>query len=91
MNQNQEIIVYHSLKKTARTVHHPPIEYNIISSMREETGFFRKFLEPDSGVLWEVSIAYLINKAPVATTYEDACLDGARGFSIELLNSRCCG
>ena len=65
-------------------MHHSPIQYNIILSMREELEFFRKTLEPSSGVIWEAPIAHLIKKTPFATAYGDACLDAAGDFSIEL-------
>ena len=65
-------------------MHHSPIQYNIILSMREELEFFRKTLEPTSGVIWEAPLAYLIKKTPFATAYGDACLDAAGGFCVEL-------
>ena len=64
--------------------HHAPIEYNIIPSMREELDFFEKFLKPDSGVPWESPIAHLIERTPFASSFGDACLDAAGGYSIDL-------
>ena len=68
----------------ARLVHHAPIKYNIVPSMRGEIDFFAENLESTSGVAWECPIAYLIKKTPLATAFGDACLDAAGGFSVEL-------
>ena len=41
-------------------VHHVPMEYNIVPSMREELDFFAKYLKTGSGVVWEAPIAYCV-------------------------------
>ena len=69
VNKNHESIIQHALKKAARMIHHSPIEYNIVPSMREEIAFFQKLLEPDSGVIWQAPIVHVINKTPIATAY----------------------
>ena len=56
-------------------VHHVPMEYNIVPSMREELEFFAKYLKTGSGVVWETSIAFLIERTAFASSYGDACLD----------------
>ena len=65
-------------------VHHSPIEYNIVPSMRQELDFFEEFLKPDSGVSWESPLAFLIKRMPFAKSWGDACLDACGGFSIKL-------
>ena len=84
INRDQGKIIRFALKKAARMFHHAPIEYNIIPSMREELDFFEKFLKPDSGVPWESPIAHLIERTPFASSFGDACLDAAGGYSIDL-------
>ena len=84
VNKNHESIIQHALKKAARMIYHSPSEYNIVPSMKEEIAFFQKFLEPDSGIIWQAPIAHLIKKTPTATAYGHASLDGAGGFSTEL-------
>ena len=65
-------------------VHNFPAEYNIISLMKEELEFFKEILEPTWSVFWEAPISYLIKKKPFAIAFEDACLDAAGEFSLEL-------
>ena len=65
-------------------VHRIPMEYNIVPSMREEINFFAEYLKPESGVTWETPIAFLIERTPFASSYGDACLDAAGGYSIDL-------
>ena len=77
-------IIRFALKKAARMVHHIPMEYNIVPSMREEINFFAEYLKPESGVTWETPIAFLIERTPFASSYGDACLDAAGGYSIDL-------
>ena len=81
LTEDHENIIRFALKKAAKMAHHSPIEYNIVPSMREELGFFEEFLAPDSG---GASIAYLIKRTPFATTFGDACLHSAGGYSINL-------
>ena len=77
-------IIRFALKKAARMVHHAPVEYNIIPSMREELDLFANYLEPNSGVAWKTPIAFLIERTPFASSYGDACLDAAGGYLIDL-------
>ena len=79
-----EKIVRFALKKAAKMVHHSPIEYNIVPSMREELDFFEEFLKTDSGVSWESRLAFLIKRMPFAKSWGDACLDACGGFSVNL-------
>ena len=65
-------------------VHHVPIKYNIVPSMREELKFFGLYLKPGSGIAWETPISFLIERTPFASSYGDACLDAAGGYSIDL-------
>ena len=80
----EQNIIRFALKKAARMVHHVPMEYNIVPSMREELDFFAKHLKIGSGVVWETPIAFLIERTPFASSYGDACLDAAGGYSIGL-------
>ena len=77
-------IIRFALKKAARMVHHVPMEYNIVPSMREELDFFAESLKTSSDVNWEAPIAFLIERTPFASSYGDACLDAAGGYSIGL-------
>ena len=60
LNENLENMIHFALEKTAKMVHHSPIECNIFSSMRLELNFFEEFLAPNSGVEWDAPIACLI-------------------------------
>ena len=84
LTKDHENIICFALKKAAKMVHHSPIEYNIVPSMREELNFVEEFLAPDSGVEWEAPIAYLIKRTPFATAFGDTCLHSAGGYSIDL-------
>ena len=64
-------------------VHHIPMGYNIVPSMREEL-FFAECLKTSSGVVWETPIAFLIEGTRFASSYGDACLDAAGDYSIGL-------
>ena len=83
-NKDYEKIIRFALKKSARMVHHAPIKYNIVPSMREEIDFFEVYLKPESGIAWETPISFLIERTPFASSYGDACLDAAGGYSIDL-------
>merc|ERR1712086_1116135 len=82
--KNMETFVRFAIKKAAKLVHHCPVEYNIVRSMREEIEFFARYLKPDSGVKWEAPIAYLIDRTPFASTFGDACLESGGGYSSKL-------
>ena len=82
--KNMEPFVRFAIKKAAKLVHHCPVEYNIVESMREEIEFFARYLKPDSGVKWEAPIAHLIDRTPFASTFGDACLESGGGYSIKL-------
>ena len=41
-------------------------------------------LKPGSGIAWETPISFLIERTPFASSYGDACLDAAGGYSIDL-------
>ena len=71
-------------KKTAKLVHHCPVEYNMFRSMEEEIEFFARYMKPDLGVRWEAPIAYLIDRTPFASTFGNACLESGGGYSIKL-------
>jgi hypothetical protein len=66
-----------ALKRSARMVHHSKQTYIISKDMRREIDFFRKRLQPDSGVRWETPIAHIIKRTPSATAYGDSSLEGA--------------
>ena len=84
LNRNHEKITRFALKKAARMIHHAHIEYNITPSTREELNFFEEHLKPNSGFVWETPIAFLIERTPFASSFGDACLDAAGGYSIDL-------
>jgi hypothetical protein len=52
--------------------------------MHYKIEFFCNKLKPDSGIEWEVPIAYLIPRMPFAMTIGDSLLEGAGGFFITL-------
>ena len=83
-SRDYEKIISFALKKLARMVHHVPIKYNIVPSMREELNFFGVYLKPGSGIAWETPISFLIERTPFASSYGDACLNAAGGYSIDL-------
>ena len=68
-------------------VHHVSMEYIIVPSMREELHFFAEYLKISSSVTWEtptyVLIAFLIERTLFASSYGDAYLDAARGYSTD--------
>ena len=64
--KKHQSMVRFALRRVSRIVHHSPIEYNIIPSMRGELDVFQKTLEPASGVELKSLIVYLIKKTPVA-------------------------
>jgi hypothetical protein len=43
-----------AMKQTAKLVHHAKYRYNINRSMGQEMEFFRKKLQPLSGITWEI-------------------------------------
>ena len=71
-------------QKAAKLVHHCPVEYNIVRSMREEIEFFARYLKHDLRVKWEAPIAHLIDRTPFASTFGDACLESGGVYSIKL-------
>ncbi len=73
-----------ALKRAAHLVHHAKYEYNINSTMRVKIEFFREQLRPDSGTLWSTPSALIVPQTLMATTFGDACLHGAGGYSISL-------
>ena len=77
-------VVRFALKKAAKMVHHCSREYNIVPSMREELDFLEQSLQPNSGVIWEAPIAFLIKRMPSASTWGDACLEAGGGYSLNL-------
>ena len=77
-------IVRFAIKQAARSVHHSRRKYDIVPTMRAEIEFFRRMLQPNTGLSWETPIAHLIKRVPSATAFGDACLDGAGGYSIDL-------
>ena len=52
--------------------------------MCQEIDFFRKKLQPLSGITWEMPIAHIIPRMPTATAFGDSCLEGAGGYLISL-------
>ena len=84
MNSEHNSTVRFAIKKAAKMVHHAKMEYNIVTSMREEISFFEQQLKPNSGATWEAPIAFLIKRTPYASTFGDACLDTGGGYSTKL-------
>ena len=83
-HKDHDKVVRFAMKKAAKMPHSSNMEYNIVPSMQEEINFFRDKLQPNSGVLWETPIAFLIKRTPFAVACGDACLDGAGGYSLSL-------
>jgi hypothetical protein len=52
--------------------------------MCQEIDFFRKKLQPLSGITWEMPIAHIRPKMPTATAFGDSCLEGVGGYLISL-------
>jgi hypothetical protein len=64
------------MKRTAKLVHHAKYRYNINKTMGQKIYFFRKKLQPLSGITWEMPIAHIIPRMPTATAFGDSCLEG---------------
>ena len=56
------------------------VEYISDPSMREELELFAKNLKPNSGVKWESSIAFLIERTLVTLSLGDLCLESGGGY-----------
>jgi hypothetical protein len=69
------------MKHVAKLTHYASYQYNINRILHYKIGFF---LQPDSGIKWEMSIAHLIPQTPFATTIGDCLLEGAGELSIIL-------
>jgi hypothetical protein len=69
-----------AMKRVAKLVHHAKSRYNINKTMRQEIDFFRKKLQPLSGITWDTPIAHIIPQMPTATASRDSCLEGAGGY-----------
>ncbi len=54
------------------------------SGKLQEIDFFRKKLQTLSGITWERPIAHIIPQMPMATAFEDSCLEAAGGYRISL-------
>ena len=52
--------------------------------MPAEIDFFTEKLHPDSGVIWERPLVFLIKRTPFAMACGDACLYGVGGYSLSL-------
>ena len=46
--------------------------------------FFEEQLKQEYGVSWKTVIAFLIERTPFASSFGDACLNVAGGYSIDL-------
>ncbi len=62
-----------AMKHAAKLTHHASYHYNINKTMHYKIEFFCNKLKPDSGIEWEMHIAYLIPQTPFATTIGDSC------------------
>jgi hypothetical protein len=72
------------MKRAAKLIHHAKYRYNINKTMNQEINFFRKRLQPLSGITWEMPIAHIIPQMTMATAFRDSCLEGAGGYLISL-------
>jgi hypothetical protein len=70
------------MKLAAKLVHHAKYRYNMNKIMHREIDFFRKKLQPLSGITWETPIAHIILRIPTVTAFGDSCLEGEGGYSI---------
>ena len=64
-------------KKAVKLVHHAKFKYIINKSMRQEIEFCKDRLCPNSGIIQEPPIAYVIPQTPTALTFGNSCLEGA--------------
>jgi hypothetical protein len=60
------------MKWAAKLVHHAKYMYNINKTMHQEIDLFRKKLQPSPGITWEMSIAHIIPRTPMATAIGDS-------------------
>jgi hypothetical protein len=63
-----------AMKRAAKLTHHASYQYNINKTMGYKIEFFHNKLKPDSSIKWEMPIARLIPRTPVATTIGDSLL-----------------
>lgn len=73
-----------TLKTAAKMVNHYKQIYVINETMRAEIDFIRQALREDSGISFEVPIAFIIPRTPSASLFGDSSLRACGGYSTEL-------
>ncbi len=63
-----------ALKTAARMVNHHKQVYVINATMQGEIDFIQQALREDSGILFEVPIAFIIPRTPPASLFGDSSL-----------------
>ena len=73
-----------ALKTAAKLVNGHKQIYVINETMRAELDFIRQALEDNSGISFEVPIAFIIPKTPMASLFGDSSLLSCGGYSTDL-------
>jgi hypothetical protein len=73
-----------ALKTAAKMVNHFKQIYIINETMRAEIDFIRQAMSEDSGISFEVPIAFIIPRTPTASLFGDSSLRACGGYSTAL-------
>jgi hypothetical protein len=73
-----------ALKTAAKLVNGHTQIYIFNETMRAESDFIRQALKDDSGISFEVPIAFMIPKTPMASLFGDSSLLSCGGYSTDL-------
>ncbi len=73
-----------ALKTAARMMNHHKQVYVINETMQVEIDFIRQALRENSGILFEVPIAFIIPRTPAASLFGDSSLWACGGYSTTL-------
>jgi hypothetical protein len=73
-----------ALKTAAKLVNSHKQVYLINESMRAELEFIRQALSDDSGIVFEMLIAFIIPRTPAASLFGDRSLRACGGYSTTL-------
>ena len=78
----KEMII--ALKTAAKMVNSQKQVYVINETMHAKLNFIRQALEGDSGILFEVAMAFIIPRTPRASLFRDSSLLACGGYSTAL-------
>jgi hypothetical protein len=81
---NHQHHINFAMKKAAKMVSKHKHNYLVNSTMQEELNFISRALSPDSKIKFEISIAHLIPRIPMASIIKDGSLVVCGGYSTTL-------